>query len=101
MYVTPEQVSASGKAGVDTLLGLANAQFAACERLWELNLNATKSAFEDTMNYARALTSAKDPQEVVNLSAAATQPAIEKALAYSRQVYEVSSKAQGEFTRVM
>jgi phasin family protein len=101
MYVTPEQVSASGKAGVEALLGLANAQFAAYERLWELNLNATKSVFVDTMNYARAVTSAKDPQEVVNLSAAAAQPALEKALAYSRQVYEVSSKAQGEFTRVM
>jgi phasin family protein len=101
MYVTPEQVSASGKAGVDAFLGLANAQFAACERLWALNLNATKTAFEDTMNYARAVTSAKDPQELVNLSAAAAQPALEKALAYSRQVYEVSSKAQGEFTRLM
>ena len=69
MYVTPEQVSASGKAGVEALLGFANAQFAACERLWALNLNATKTAFEDTMNYARAVTTAKDPQELVNLSA--------------------------------
>jgi phasin family protein len=101
MYVTPEQVSASGKAGVEAWMGLANAQFAACERLWELNLSATKTAFEDTMSYARAVSGAKDVQEFVNLSAAAAQPALEKALAYSRQVYEVSSKAQNEVTRLV
>jgi phasin family protein len=101
MYVTPEQVSATGKAGIESLLGLANAQFAACERLWNLNLTATKSAFEDSVNYARAVLGAKDVQEVVNLSAAATQPAIEKALAYSRKVYEVSTQTQGEVTKLV
>src|SRR3954465_12938962 len=101
MYVTPEQVSASGKAGVESLIGLANAQFAAYERLWALNLNATKTVFEDSVNYARAVLGAKDVQEVVNLSASAAQPAIEKALAYSRKVYEVSSQTQGELTKLV
>jgi phasin family protein len=101
MYVSPEQVSASGKAGVESLLGLANAQFAACERLWALNLDATKSLFEDSVNYARAVMGAKDAQEMVNLSAAAAQPALEKALAYSRKVYEVSTQTQGEVTKLV
>ena len=101
MYVTPEQVSASGKAGVEALLSLANAQLAAYERLSSLSLDATRSAFEDSVNYARAVLGAKDVQEVVNLSAAAAQPALEKALAYSRKVYEVSSQTQGEFTKLM
>ena len=101
MYVTPEQVTASGKAGVESLLSFANAQFAAYERLWALNLNASRSAFEDSVNYARAVMGAKDVQEVVNLSAAATQPALEKALSYSRKVYEVSSQTQGEVTRLL
>jgi phasin family protein len=100
MYVTPEQVSASGKAGVESLVGLANAQFAAYERLWALNLSITKTVFEDSINYTRAVMGAKDVQEVVNLSAAAAQPALEKAMAYSRKVYEVSSQTQGEMTKV-
>ena len=33
MYVTPDQVVATNKAGVEALLGLAHAQFAAFERL--------------------------------------------------------------------
>lgn len=101
MYVTPEQMNASGKAGVEAMLGLANAQLAAYERLSNLQLDATRSAFEDTINYARAVLGAKDLQEVVSLSASATQPALEKALAYSRKVYEVSSQSQGEFTKLL
>lgn len=101
MYVSPEQVTASGKAGVESILGFANAQFAACERLWALQIGATKSAFEDSMNYTRAMMGAKDVQEAVNLSAAAAQPALEKSLAYSRKVYEVSTQTQGELTKLV
>ncbi len=101
MYMTPEQVNASGKAGIEALLVLANAQLSAYERLSSLSLDATRSAFEDSVSYARALLGAKDVQEWVNLSASAAQPALEKALAYSRKVYEVSSQSQGEFTKLM
>ncbi len=101
MYVTPEQVSASGKAGVEALLGLANAQLAAYERISALNLDATRTAFEDGVNYARALLGAKDVQELMNVSSSAAQPTMEKALAYTRKVYEVSSQVQAEFTKLI
>ncbi len=100
MYVTPEQVSASGKAGVDALLGLANAQLAAYERISALNLDATRTAFEDGVNYARAMLGAKDVQELMSVSSSAAQPSMEKALAYTRKVYEVSSQVQSEFTKL-
>jgi phasin family protein len=100
MYITPEQMTASGKAGVEALLGLAKAQFAALERLSAINLDAARSAMEESAGYTRALLSAKDAQEVVTVNAAASQPALEKMLAYSRNVYEASAQAQGEFTRV-
>ncbi len=101
MYVTPEQVSASGKAGVEALLGLANAQLAAYERISALNLDATRTAFEDGVSYARALLGAKDVQELMNVSSSAAQPTMEKALAYTRKVYEVSSQVQAEFTKLI
>jgi phasin family protein len=101
MYVTPEQIAASNKAGVEALLGLANSQFAAFERWSNLNLNATKAAFEDTMSHAKALLGAKDVQEFINVNAAAAQPALEKAIAYSRSVYEVAAQSQAELTKAM
>jgi len=101
MYVTPEQIAAGNKAGVEALLGFANSQFAAFERWSTLYLNATKNAFEDSMSHTKALLGAKDVQEFINLNAAAAQPALEKAIAYSRSVYEVAAQSQTELTKAV
>jgi phasin family protein len=100
MYVTPEQIAATNKAGVEAILGFANSQFAAFERLSSLNVNATKTAFEEGIGHAKALLNAKDAQEFVNVNAAATQPTLEKAMAYSRTAYEIAAQTQGEFTKL-
>jgi phasin family protein len=99
MYVTPEQIAATNKSGVEAILGFANSQFAVFERLYALNLGATKSVFEDGINHTKALLSAKDFQEAANLNAAAAQPALEKAIAYSRNVYEVATQRNGELAK--
>ena len=101
MYVTPEQVVATNKAGVETLIGLAHSQFAAFERLSALTFNATKAAFEDSVAHTKALLNAKDVQDLVNLNAAIAQPSIEKAIAYSRSVYDVAANSQGDLTKLV
>ncbi len=100
MYATPEQFAAANKAGVDALFTIAQAQFTAFERLSALNFNTTKSAFEDSVSQAKALLSVKDAQELVNLGATSAQPALEKAIAYSRNVYEVATQTQAEVTKL-
>jgi phasin family protein len=100
MYATPDQITAFGKAGTETLFTIARANFAAYEKLAALNFNATKGAFEDGLNHARALMSARDVQEYVSLNTAAAQPALEKLIAYSRSVYELSAGQQAELTRI-
>ncbi len=99
MYATQEQFAAAGKAGVETLIGLANSQFGALERLSALNFNLTKSAFEESVNYARTMLGAKDAQEFTALSATAAQPALEKAIAYSRSVYEIATQTQAQMSK--
>jgi phasin family protein len=101
MYVTPEQVVAGNKAGVEALLGFAHTQFAAFERISALTFNATKAAFEDSVAHTKALMNAKDPQDLMNLSTTVAQPAIEKAIAYSRSVYEVASQSHGEVSKMV
>ena len=100
MY-TPEPFAVTNKAGIETVLGLAHSQFAALERLSALNLSAAKAAFEDCVGQAKALLGAKDVQEYVNLSTATAQPTLEKAIAYSRSLYEVASQTQGEFAKLV
>jgi phasin family protein len=100
MYVTPEQIQAAGKANVETVLSLAAMQFAAMEKLATLNANAVKSAFEDSLSNTRALFGAKDVQEFMNLQSTLATPAIEKAIAYSKSVYEVASETNAELSKV-
>jgi len=80
---------------------LASAQLDAFERVSALNLEAVKAAFEDGVSYTRSVTGAKDLQELFTLSTAAAQPAIDKAIAYGRNVYEVSNRASKEITRAL
>jgi len=100
MYVTPEQIQAAGKANVETLLSVAAMQFAAIEKLASLNANAVRTAFEDSISNTRALFGAKDVQEFVSLQSTLATPAIEKAIAYSKSVYEVATETNAELSKV-
>jgi phasin family protein len=100
MYVTPEQIQAANKANVEAVLSLAATQFAAFEKFASLNANAVKTAFEDSLANTRALLGAKDVQEFVNLQSTLAQPAIEKAIAYSKSAYEVATEANTEMSKM-
>ncbi|HTQ76480.1 MAG TPA: phasin family protein [Burkholderiales bacterium] len=99
MYVTPEQIQATNKANMEAILNLASTQFAALEKFASLNANAVKTAFEDGIANARALAGAKDVQELFSLQSTFAQPAIEKAIAYSKSIYEVATETNGELSK--
>ena len=101
MYVAPEQFVASNKAAAEGLIGLANAQFAMFERLIGLNIKATKSAYEDAIDFARKALSTNSAQGLFSLNAAAAQPALERAQAYAREVYEVMAQSQAQMTNLV
>ena len=101
MYLTPEQIASANKTGVEAFLGLASTQFAALERLSALNIGAAKTAFEESLGRAKALLNAKDAQDYLTLNTAASQPALEKAIAYSRSVYEVAAQTNGEMAKLL
>ena len=100
-FVTPEQFANTNKANVETLLTLANAAFASAERLAALNLNTARSILEDGVANTKALLAVKDVQELVNLQASLAQPIVEKAVAYARSVYEITSQSQEEVSKVL
>lgn len=100
MYVTPEQIQAVGKANAETFLAVAAAQFSAFEKLANVNANAIKQVFEDSISQTRALFGAKDVQEFVSLQNAFASPVVERAVAYSKNVYEVASLANVQLAKV-
>ncbi|GAB4171927.1 MAG: phasin family protein [Rhodocyclaceae bacterium] len=101
MYKTPEQFAASNKASVEALLAMANATFAGAERLAALNLNTARSFLEDGVANVKALLAAKDVQDAVALQSGFAQPVMERAVAYSRSVYEISAQTQEQLAKVI
>ncbi len=101
MFATPEQFAAANKAQIESLLTIANASFASAEKLAALNVNIARSYLEDGIANAKSLMAAKDVQELVSLQASLTQPAIEKAVAYSRSVYEIAHSVQDELAKIV
>ena len=100
MYNTPEQFAGANKANVETVLTIANTAFASAERIAALNLNTARTILEDSVNNAKSLLAAKDAQELVSMQAALAQPAFEKAVAYSRSIYEIATQTQEEFSKI-
>ncbi|NMG63995.1 TIGR01841 family phasin [Azoarcus indigens] len=101
MTATPEQFITINKANVETLLSLANTAFANAERLAALNLNTARSVLEDGVANTKALLAAKDVQELVSLQSSLAQPLVEKVVAYTRSVYEITSQSQEEVSKLL
>lgn len=100
MSFTPEQVAAAHKANLETLFGLTTKAFEGVEKLVELNMQVVKTTLAENVEHAKRTLTARDAQELMALQVSMIQPVAEKAVAYSRHVYEIAADTQSEFTRV-
>lgn len=98
--ITPEQFTAAYQQNLETLFALSQTAFAGVEKFVALNLNVAKANLQDSQNKAREVMSVKDPQELLAWNASQLQPAAEKAVAYSRLMYDIASSTQAEFSKV-
>jgi len=95
-----EQFAALQKANLDTTLSLASAVLAGAERLANLQLSTAKDLLADNAKTARSLMSIKNPQDLTAIQPS-VEPLLERALAYSRSVYEVTAQTQSEIAKVL
>ena len=91
MYATSEQFSAAGKAGFDNFFAVASTGFTGFEKLVELNVATYKALFDEASSTARAVLEVKDAKEFLAFNASLAQPAVEKSISYSKQVYGIVS----------
>jgi phasin family protein len=99
--LTVEQVMASHKANIETLLGLTSKAFEGVEKIVELNLTASKTALAETGDHAKAILSVKDAQELLALQSGLLQPLAEKTAAYSRHLYDIASGSSAELGKTL
>ena len=101
MFNVPEQLVAANKSYLETAVGITAATLQAAERLFDLQLSAAKTSLAENTTNAKALIAAKDAQEVMALQSAFAEPVFEKALGFSRSLYEVTSQTQAEITKLV
>ncbi len=99
--LTVDQVMASHKANMETLMGLTSKAFEGVEKIVELNMTASKAAMAEAGDHAKAILSVKDAQELLALQSSMFQPLAEKTAAYSRHLYEIASSSTAEFTKTV
>ena len=99
--LTVEQVMASHKANIETLVGLTSKAFEGVEKIVELNLTASKAALSEIGDHAKAVMSVKDAQELLTLQSGLMQPLAEKAAAYSRHLYDIATGASADLTKAI
>lgn len=90
----PAANEAAVEAAVNSMISLADMSLNFAERLAMLNIEAARTAVEESAAATRAVIGAKDATDAAAAQATLVQPAVEKATAYSRSLYDISNDAQ-------
>lgn len=101
MFSTPNQIAELNKAQMDAVYALTHTMFAATEKLVDLNLAAAKALLDESAEKVQALYSVKDLQDLMAVTGGLAQPTVEKAVAYSRNLYGIASGASAEIGKVV
>jgi phasin family protein len=96
-----EQLTAAQKANLEMMMALMRTAFAGVERLTALNLAASREFFNNTVANTQQLMAARDAGDMARLNSELAKPGVEKAVDYSRSVYDLMAQMQKEITAVM
>lgn len=100
MSTLPTQVIASQKASLDAMLAFQNTAFTSLEKLVDLNLRVARASLDEFAEKAQQAAVLQDPQQVLAFANAAVQPSHEKAVAYSKHVYDIVSEMQTQMAKL-
>lgn len=100
MSAIPQQVLNSQKAAIDTLVAVQSSVFSGFEKLVDLNLKVIKATLDEVSEKSQQVASVKDAQEAVALSSTLVQPGADKAMAYSKHVYDIVAAVQADLAKL-
>jgi len=101
MTKMPKEIIDSQKATVDAFMAVQGTLFSGFEKLVDLNLKVIKATMDEVNEKAHEAMDVKDAQEAVAMSSSMVQPSAEKAMAYSKHVYDIVSGVQAELSKVV
>jgi len=100
MSAIPQQVLNSQKAAIEALVSIQNSVFGGFEKLVDLNLKALKATLDDVSDKSQQVANIKDAQEAVAMTSNMVQPNADKAMAYSKHVYDIVSSVQADLAKL-
>jgi len=100
MITNPEQLVQMQKSALDALQNATAASIAGFEKLTALNVQATKTSFEESAEALRSLVDVKDPKQWADIATTTVQPTTDKVAAYYKHVYEIANETGSELARL-
>ncbi|GGP26385.1 phasin family protein [Silvimonas amylolytica] len=100
MSQAQQQFAELATGQIETVLRFARLSLDSSERLFKVQVEATRTALEENVKNARALLSVKDAQEAVSLRQKLIESSVEQATTFSRAIFEIASQAQGELSKL-
>jgi len=101
IFAAPDELGAHAKNNVESALKFCETTAEAVEELFELNLKTLRAASADALKQIKALSAAKDVQELASLQTSFAQANAEKVFGYGQAVHGWSSEAQSEISKLI
>lgn len=95
-FQSNQYLSAANIPSLDAIQSLNRAVFEGMEKMASLNFEITREALNTGSEHIQALLSSNSPQEATALQSSLGKAAVEKSSAYSRNVWEISTRLANE-----
>jgi phasin family protein len=92
-----DQLAAFNKAQMEAALKLAETAAEHMEKLAEMQFNAAKSTYANSVNALRQLLNVKDVNDLGKVTAGLAQPALDEATSYMKNLYKLLASANAQF----
>lgn len=101
MVSTPEDVLALHKQSIELMQSVAMKSVQGLEKLTELNIQLAKASLAESTDVFKSLLDAKDGKAIVDYAVGSGQPAVDKATAYAKHVYEIANETGTEIAKLL
>jgi len=100
MNQMPKELLESQKLTLESMMAVQGTVFSGFEKLVDLNLKVMKATMDEASQKTQEAMGVKDAQEAVAMTSGMAQPSTEKAVAYSKHVYDIVSGVQSDLSKL-
>jgi phasin family protein len=100
MNQIPKEMLESQKSTLEAMMAVQGTVFSGFEKLVDLNLKVMKATMDEASQKTQEAMGVKDAQEAVAMTSSMIQPSTEKAVAYSKHVYDIVSGVQSDLSKL-